>query len=69
MIASADLPPATRHLRTRIPLASRGARPEHVQSSCCRAFGNFFGASWVLGGASGRPAGGLWEASWGPLGA
>ena len=33
IIASADLPPATRHFRTWIPLASRGARPEHVQSS------------------------------------
>ena len=41
IIASADLPPATRHFRTWIPLASRGARPEHVQSSRC-------GASWEL---------------------
>ena len=36
-----DLPPATRHFRTWIPLASRGARPEHVHSSRC-------GASWEL---------------------
>ena len=38
IIASADLPPATRHFRTWIPLASRGARQEHVQSSRCGAF-------------------------------
>ena len=41
IIASADLPPATRHFRTWIPLASRGARPGPVQSSRC-------GASWEL---------------------
>ena len=41
---------SARHLRTWIPLASRGARPEHVQS-------RRRGASW-------EPVGGLLEASW-----
>ena len=41
--ASADLPPATRHFRTWIPFASRGARPEHVYSSRCGAFCELFG--------------------------
>ena len=39
-----DLPPATRHFRTWIPLASRGARPDHVWWSRCGAVGRLVGA-------------------------
>ena len=67
---------SARHFRTWIPLASRGARPEHVQSSRCGAFweppGGFLVAAWGLPGASWGFLGllvGLLGASWVPLGA
>ena len=54
---------SARHFRTWIPLASRGARPEHVQS-------RRRGASWEPVGASWRPLGsffGFFWTFWGPL--
>ena len=68
-----NLPPATRHFRTWIPLASRKTRPEHVTCSSWALFRTQCGPKCFLGGVSegsprGLPAKLVPSASWSSLG-